>query len=102
MLKSPDDDTRCYALFISETAYGRTPVYALRDESPPVGPGNQKIRSPVVRLGLKVVPAGVGFVNEYVLLAMKEDMRGLVEQAEPEVVVGFMAGAESDDGFAGG
>ena len=48
-------------------------------------------------------PSAYGFlVNEYVLLAVKEDMRGLMEQTEPEVVVRFVACAQRDDRACGG
>ena len=85
MLESPDDETRRYPLFVGEPADVLASECAIGYESPPSRLGHQELRRPIVRPGLHIIPAAIGPVNENVLFTVKEDMRGLVEQAEPEV-----------------
>ena len=60
------------------------------------------MRSPIVRIGLQVITVAVLPVNVYVLFVVKKNMRGLVEQAEPEVVVRFVACAQRNNRLAPG
>ena len=81
VLESSDDDSRSDALFIGELANVRSSYMRhFIDESPPVFSWDQEVRSPFVRLGFEVGVAYVAFVNEYVLLAVQQNVRGLVEQ----------------------
>ena len=101
MLQSADDDTGRYPLLSGETLDVMATVRAESNETLPGRLGYQEPRRPTVRFGLNFIHVVFTPVNEHILLAMKKDMRGFMEQTEPEVVVRFVARTQRDDRLAG-
>ena len=100
MLKSAYDDSRRYFLVLGEPADVHATIRTSLDKSLPVRQGYQELRSPVVGLGLKVIIHAVGFINEHVLFAVQEDVRGFVKQTEPQVVSCFVPSTQGDNWLA--
>ena len=107
MLESPDDDTGCYSLCLRESTYVRFTIVAGGDESMPRVARHKRLRRPDVCLVFEPVPVSVGSVgsigsvDKHVPLAVEKQMRRLVEQAEPQVVVRLVARAQRNDRPAG-
>ena len=87
MLQSADHDTGRYPLLSGETLDVMATVRAESNETLPGRLGYQKPRRPIVCLSLFVTLVAISPVNEHSLLAVKEDVRRFVKQAEPEMVV---------------
>ena len=102
MLKHADDDAGRDSLPFGERPNRKLAARRRGDELFPLAPGNQGPRRPLVRLLLfKVGPAAVQLIDENTLLAVKQDVRGFVEEAEPEVVIRLVACTELDHRLPG-
>ena len=64
------------------------------------GWGNQEVRREHIRFCLQAVLSGV-IINKDLALSMEKEMGSLMEEAEPEVIVGFVAQAELDEPLRG-
>lgn len=88
MLQAADDNPGRYFLFSGKVADRfLAAVGAGGEEAAPGGLGYQEVGGPSICLSLIAVVSVVVPVNEYTLLAVQEDVCGLVEQAEPYLVV---------------
>ena len=101
MLESPDDNTRCDSLFLREPTNGRCAIVAGGDESHPCVVRHKKIRRPRICLVFESTPVVVGAIDEYAFPAVEKQVRRLVKQIEPQVVVRLVARAQSNDLPAG-
>ena len=101
MLESPDDDTGRDSLFLRESTYARLTIVVGDDESKPRVARHKRLRRPGVCLVFEPIPVSVGTVDEHVLLAVEKQVRRLVEQAEPQVIVRLVARAQRNDRPAG-
>ena len=90
MLKSADNDTGRYPLFGGKISDGVVVAVVFGVEKAlPSRLGNQEVRRPFVCLCFCRVPVITTFVciNVYTLFTMQKDVRGFMEQAEPDLVV---------------
>ena len=62
--------------------------------------GDQEVRREHIRFCLQAVLSGV-IINKDLALSMEKEMASLVEEAEPEVIVRFVAQAELDEPLRG-
>ena len=84
MLQAADDDPGRYFLFSGKVAdLFLAAVGAGGEETLPGGLGYQEVCGPSICLCLVSIVGVVVPVNEYTLLAVQEDVCGLVEQTEP-------------------
>jgi hypothetical protein len=100
VLETTDHDAGVGAYRASEGCYGVGGELAYRDKGFPCRGWYQKLPGPVVGFGFKrvvIVRNGWG-IEEDPFFDLLEDVFGLVEKREPEVVGGFEAEAQLDDG----
>ena len=100
MLESSHDDARRDADLFGDPenrclSHGRGLQQALERRW-----GNQKVGCERIRFCLQAVFSGA-IINKDLALSMEKEMGSLMEEAEPEVIVGSVAQAELDEPLRG-
>ena len=101
VLQHPDDDAGSDALLLRERSNDVCTPWRGGEELLPRRFGNKIAGGPLIGFLFLFGAVIVGLVEENAFLAVQKDMRRLVEEAEPEMVIGLVSSGQLNDSLPG-